>query len=69
MVYALVPGRGYGCRSGELLAEDLGLQTRNDPSPLVGVTLQVPAGMGDLVHTGHLASQPGAIQSTQSSGT
>ena len=47
------------------LAGDLGLQTRDDPSARVGVMLQVPAAMSDLVDTAHLASLPGAILSTQ----
>jgi hypothetical protein len=47
------------------LTEDLGLPTRDDPSARVGVLLQVPAAMSELVDTGHLASLPGAVRSTQ----
>lgn len=70
--FSLPQWHGHLCRAVDTaaalaayLADDLGLHTRDDPSVRVGVLLQVPATMSDLVDTGHLAPLPGAVRSTQ----
>jgi hypothetical protein len=70
--FGLAQWHAHLCRAVDMaaalagyLADDMGVRTCDDPAARVGVLLQVPASMSDLVDTGQLSPLPGAVRSTQ----